>query len=65
MQGDLKTQINVAKNKAVLYLERQLKDLTDPYEVALVAWALTKAESGSKDEAYDYDERYCFIFFLF
>ena len=34
------------------YLERELESLNDPYEVALVAWALTKADSGKKERAF-------------
>ncbi|CAL4077776.1 unnamed protein product, partial [Meganyctiphanes norvegica] len=57
MQGEIRSQLNMAKKRAVSFLERQLKDLTDPYEIALVAWALTKADSGSMDEAFDYLDR--------
>lgn len=35
------------------YLERELESLHDPYDVALVAWALTKADSGKKEAAYN------------
>ncbi|KAK4320554.1 hypothetical protein Pmani_008591 [Petrolisthes manimaculis] len=52
LQGKTRGRANVAKAAAVLYLEEILETLYDPADVALVAWALTKADSGKKDEAF-------------
>nr|XP_045602144.1 CD109 antigen-like [Procambarus clarkii] len=52
LQGNTRTKINIAKASAIAYLERELEGLQDPYDVALVAWALTKADSTKKEAAF-------------
>lgn len=42
-----------AGGRAVKYLESKLDEMTDPYEVAITAYALELANSPAKDEAYD------------
>ncbi|XP_076035144.1 CD109 antigen-like [Oratosquilla oratoria] len=53
LQGHLRKLANTAIIKASRFLERELSSLMDPYDVAVVAWALTKAESQDKDLAFD------------
>lgn len=53
LHGHIRAKTNIAKANAVSYLERELDSLHDPYDVALVAWALTKADSGKKEAAYN------------
>ncbi|XP_068231654.1 CD109 antigen-like [Palaemon carinicauda] len=52
LQGGLRRRTSLAKERAVSYLEKELDSLGDPYDVALVAWALTKADSLQKESAY-------------
>ncbi|XP_055943633.1 CD109 antigen-like [Argiope bruennichi] len=47
LSGDIRIEISNAKNLAVKYLERRLPQLQDPYQVALVTYALL--EAGSVD----------------
>jgi len=44
---------NGGSGKAVRYLEGKLAAMTDPYEVAITAYALEFAKSAKKDEAYN------------
>ncbi|XP_069981512.1 CD109 antigen [Penaeus vannamei] len=53
LQGTLRGSANSARDRAVGYLERELESLHDPYDVALVSWALTKADSEQKEVAYN------------
>lgn len=52
VKGDNRRRVSIAKANAIGYLERELEGLHDPYEVALVAWALTKADSSKKERAF-------------
>ncbi|GIY90987.1 hypothetical protein CDAR_123091 [Caerostris darwini] len=45
LPGDIRIEISNAKNMAVRYLERRLPQLRDPYQVALVTYALLEAGS--------------------
>ncbi|MCL0065991.1 MG2 domain-containing protein, partial [Dehalococcoidia bacterium] len=44
---------SIASGRAVLYLEKQLGDIVDPYVMAITAYALALAGSELKDEAYE------------
>ncbi|XP_068210039.1 CD109 antigen-like [Palaemon carinicauda] len=57
LQGDVRSAANNAKTKAVRYLERELQALKDPYEVAIVAYALSEADSVEKEEAFNILDR--------
>lgn len=35
------------------YLERELESMTDPYDLAIVTWALTKAQASGADLAFE------------
>ncbi|XP_015919307.1 CD109 antigen [Parasteatoda tepidariorum] len=45
LSGDIRVDISNAKNSAVRYLERRLPQLDDPYQVAIVTYALLEAGS--------------------
>ncbi|XP_042229976.1 CD109 antigen-like isoform X1 [Homarus americanus] len=51
LNGHIRAKVNIAKANAISYLERKLESLDDPYDMALVAWALTKADSAKKETA--------------
>ncbi|KAK8743475.1 hypothetical protein OTU49_001098 [Cherax quadricarinatus] len=53
LQGSTRIKVNIAKTSAIAYLERELESLDDPYDVALVAWALSKADSTKKETAFN------------
>ncbi|XP_050702984.1 LOW QUALITY PROTEIN: CD109 antigen-like [Eriocheir sinensis] len=53
MQGKNRARVNIAKTNAIRYLERELESHHDPYEVAMVAWALSKADSSKKETAFN------------
>ncbi|XP_069194402.1 CD109 antigen isoform X2 [Procambarus clarkii] len=53
LHGNVRSKASIAKASAVAYLERELETLHDPYDVALVAWALTKADSTKKEAAFN------------
>ncbi|XP_037084851.1 CD109 antigen-like [Pollicipes pollicipes] len=57
LQGDLRARANDAKIGAIRYLEQQLPSLSRPYEVAVVAYALSLANSGERDVAYNLLDR--------
>ncbi|KAL7648240.1 UNVERIFIED_CONTAM: hypothetical protein RMT77_000143 [Armadillidium vulgare] len=52
LEGDLHIKANLAKQRAVRYLEKILNVLTDPYDLALVTWALMKSDSKEKNYAF-------------
>ncbi|KAK8743670.1 hypothetical protein OTU49_001200, partial [Cherax quadricarinatus] len=52
LHGNVRAKVNIAKANAIAYLEMELESLHDPYDVALVAWALTKADSTKKEAAF-------------
>ena len=52
LQGDVKRFSNTARQRAMKYLERHLAKVTDPYEVAVLAYALTIAKSPEANAAY-------------
>ncbi|XP_035214873.1 CD109 antigen-like isoform X2 [Stegodyphus dumicola] len=45
LPGNIRVEISNAKNLAVRYLERKLRHLEDPYQVAIVTFALLEAGS--------------------
>ncbi|XP_047740620.1 CD109 antigen [Hyalella azteca] len=52
LQSALRVRANSAITSAISYLDRKLPSLVDPYDVAVVAWALTKAGAGGADAAF-------------
>ena len=52
LQGDLKKYSAAARQRAVRFLERHLRRMEDPYELAIVAYALAISGSSEADEAY-------------
>ncbi|MPC61618.1 CD109 antigen [Portunus trituberculatus] len=52
VKGNTRARVNIAKANAIRYLEQEQGRITDPYEMALVAWALTKADSSKKESAF-------------
>ncbi|KAL7646788.1 UNVERIFIED_CONTAM: hypothetical protein RMT77_002043 [Armadillidium vulgare] len=52
LQGDTRTKVNGARYGAVRFLERHLHQIKDPYELAVVAYALSVSNSGEKEVAY-------------
>lgn len=56
LRGDISAQVSRAKTAAQKYLERMLhiiKDFRDPYEIAIVAYALTVTNSVVGEEAFN------------
>ncbi|KAF2360648.1 Alpha-macroglobulin receptor-binding [Trinorchestia longiramus] len=53
LQSKLRVRANFATVSAVRYLERELPRLSDPYDIAVVAWALTTAGAGGSDLAFE------------
>ncbi|XP_069938701.1 CD109 antigen [Cherax quadricarinatus] len=53
LQGRVRGQANSARAQAIRYLSRELKSLYDPYEVAIVAYALSVANSVDKEAAFN------------
>nr|CAH0103527.1 unnamed protein product [Daphnia galeata] len=53
LEGSLKVLTATAKSRAVNYLERSMSRLTDPYEVAIVTYALTLTNSPAKESAFN------------
>ncbi|PNF42789.1 hypothetical protein B7P43_G13621 [Cryptotermes secundus] len=52
VQGSTRTDAAKASIKAVRYLEHQLSSMTDPYEIAITAYALTLCDSIEKEFAF-------------
>lgn len=52
LTGTAKTYGSQARHKAIKYLEKQLVSVRDPYEIALVAYALSLARSSEADTAH-------------
>ena len=52
LQGDGKAAVATAKMRAMQYLERSLNIITDPYEIAITAYALTISNSVNRDFAF-------------
>ena len=52
MQGDRKKFSAAARQRAISYLERNLRKIEDPYDLAIVAYALAKSGSSEADLAY-------------
>ncbi|XP_050698378.1 CD109 antigen-like isoform X1 [Eriocheir sinensis] len=52
LQGNVRSHANNARTNAVRYLERELAYVTDPYDLAIVAYALSLANSVDKETAY-------------
>ncbi|XP_076046263.1 CD109 antigen-like [Oratosquilla oratoria] len=57
LQGEVRSRANNAKIMALQFLERMLDSISDPYEVALVTYALTLGKSTEKEVAYNYLDR--------
>ncbi|KAK7085756.1 hypothetical protein SK128_008452, partial [Halocaridina rubra] len=53
LQGSVRSQANTARSRSVRYLEKELKHLRDPYEVAIVSYALSEADSSEKEAAFN------------
>ncbi|KAB7495813.1 Antigen, partial [Armadillidium nasatum] len=53
LEGDLQRVANLAHQRAVKYLEHVLSTLTDPYDLAVVTWALFKSNSIENDYAFN------------
>ncbi|CAG7731091.1 unnamed protein product [Allacma fusca] len=53
LEGRLRVLASVAKNRAIQYLESTLISMSDPYQVAITAYALTLTDSQSKEAAFD------------
>ncbi|CAL4102803.1 unnamed protein product [Meganyctiphanes norvegica] len=53
LQGEVRSQASNARISAMSYLERELDNIRDPYEVAIVAYVLSKANSGEKEKAFN------------
>ncbi|XP_054723175.1 CD109 antigen-like [Uloborus diversus] len=57
LRGDVGSRLSTARRQAQRYLERMLhlvKDLEDPYELSIVCYALTLANSPDANEALNY-----------
>ena len=52
LQGDVKKFSSTGRQRAIKYLERYLNKLTDPYDLAITAYALALAKSSESDAAY-------------
>ncbi|KAK8389963.1 hypothetical protein O3P69_012881 [Scylla paramamosain] len=52
LQGGVRAKANNARSLAVRYLEKELVYIVDPYELAIVAYALSLANSVEKETAY-------------
>uniref|UniRef100_A0A0P5S381 Macroglobulin complement-related protein n=1 Tax=Daphnia magna TaxID=35525 RepID=A0A0P5S381_9CRUS len=53
LEGSLKVKTATAKTRSVNYLERVVSHLTDPYDVAIVTYALTITNSPAKEAAFN------------
>ncbi|KAK3858623.1 hypothetical protein Pcinc_035182 [Petrolisthes cinctipes] len=53
LQGNVRSQANNARTFAIRYLERELVYIRDPYEMAVVSYALSVANSVEKEVAYN------------
>ena len=53
LQGDAKAAVATAKIRATQYLERTLNVLTDAYEIAITAYALTVSNSVDREVAFN------------
>ncbi|XP_023346769.1 CD109 antigen [Eurytemora carolleeae] len=53
LTGHVTKYCSTARQAAVRYLERNLDHLTDPYEMAISAYALTVTQSSESEEAYN------------
>ena len=52
LQGDVKRFSNTGRQRAIKYLERHLPKVTDPYEIAILAYALSLSKSSEASAAY-------------
>ncbi|XP_063236923.1 thioester-containing protein 1 allele S1-like [Bacillus rossius redtenbacheri] len=52
VQGGLRTTAATAALKATRFLEKHLSSLSDPYEIAISAYALTMTESAEREYAF-------------
>ncbi|PSN51286.1 hypothetical protein C0J52_05303, partial [Blattella germanica] len=52
VQGSVRTDAAKASVKAIRYLERQLPSMTDPFDIAITAYALTLCDSLEKEYAF-------------
>ena len=52
LQGDVKKFSSTGRQRAMRYLERYVPKLTDPYDLAITAYALALAKSSESDAAY-------------
>ncbi|KAK8397836.1 hypothetical protein O3P69_004560 [Scylla paramamosain] len=52
LQGPVRGEANLARMQAVRYLEAELINIRDPLEIAIVAYALSLANSVSKETAF-------------
>ncbi|XP_047481542.1 CD109 antigen-like [Penaeus chinensis] len=57
LQGSVRSDANNARIQAVRYLERELRNIRDPYEVAIVAYALSVSNSVEKEAAFNQLDR--------
>ncbi|XP_063601843.1 CD109 antigen-like [Penaeus indicus] len=57
LQGNVRSEANNARIQAVRYLERELRNIRDPYEVAIVAYALSLSNSVEKEAAFNQLDR--------
>merc|ERR1719334_851515 len=52
LQGDVKKFSSTGRQRAMRYLERYVTKLTDPYDLAITAYALALCKSSESDSAY-------------
>ncbi|OXA61880.1 Complement C3 [Folsomia candida] len=52
LDGNIRVECNNAKQNALRFLERSLSDITNPYQIAITAYALTIADSTEKESAF-------------
>lgn len=52
IHGDLRARVASSKARAMAYLEQKLSSITDPYEMAIVAYALTLCGSVDSEMAF-------------
>jgi len=52
LQGDVKRYSSTGRQRAIKYLERYLPKISDPYDLAITAYALALSKSSEADAAY-------------
>jgi len=52
LDGNTKFEANLAKNRAVQYLEKHWNQVSDPFQAAMLTYILTLVDSAEKDAAF-------------